>query len=159
LQKAKKVRAVRKSRCKEVHWMRDVNHKLSRELVHHAQAQSVGVIRLEQLVGMRQRTARTCSGAARSKARKNKRLMATWTFHQLSTFIAYKAERAGIAVEWVDPAHTSQTYPACFRLNGADDRHYLLHALWLAGHRDAVGAINISRRTGRRGDSDGATVA
>ena len=116
LQQAKKVRAVRKSQGKEQRWMRDINHKLSRHIVSHAQQQGVGIIRLEQLAGIRQRTARTSRGA---KARKNNRMIATWPFHQLATFIAYKAERAGIAVEWVDPAYTSQTCPACFHRNKA----------------------------------------
>jgi IS605 OrfB family transposase len=159
LQKAKKVRAVRKSQGS---WMRDTNHKLSRHIVSHAQQLSVGTIRMEHLAGIRQRTARTSRGATGRKAanaRKNNRMMATWPFHQLATFIAYKAERAGIAVEWVDPAHTSQRCPACFRLNTADDRRYVCAECGWTGHRDAVGAINISRRTGRRGDSAGATVA
>jgi transposase len=94
-------------------------------------------------------------------------MMATWPFYQLATFIAYKAARAGIAVEWVDPAHTSQRCPACFRLNTADDRHYVCAQCGWTGHRDAVGAINISRgNTGTGlhgvpgdGDSAGATVA
>ena len=104
LQKAKKVRAVRKSQGKEARWMRDTNHQLSHQIVSHAQQQGVGIIRMEQLAGIRQRTARKSRGA---KARKNKRLIATWTFHQLATFIAYQAARAGIAVAWVDPAHTN----------------------------------------------------
>lgn len=156
LQQAGKVRAVRKSQGKEYRWMRDTNHKLSHQIVSHAHEQGVGTIRMEQLAGIRQRTARKSRGA---KARKNNRMITTWTFHQLATVIAYKAERAGIAVEWVDPAHTSQQCPACFRLNKADDRHYVCADCGWTGHRDAVGAINISRRTGRHGDSAGATVA
>ena len=156
LQQAKKVRAVRKSQGKEQRWMRDVNHQLSHQIVSHAQAQGVGVIRLEQLAGIRQRTARTSGGA---KARKNNRMIATWTFHQLASFIAYKAERAGIRVEWVDPAYTSQTCPACFHRNKATDRRYVCAECGWTGHRDAVGAINNSRRTGRRGHSAGAAVA
>jgi IS605 OrfB family transposase len=169
LQQAKKVRAVRKSQGKEHRWMRDINHQLSHQIVSHAKTQGVGVIRMEHLAGIRprithhaQRTARTSRGAngrKAAKARKNNRMMATWTFHQLATFIAYKAERAGIAVEWVDPAHTSQHCPACFHLNTADDRHYECAECAWTGHRDAVGAINISRRTGRHGHSAGATVA
>jgi IS605 OrfB family transposase len=155
-QKAKKVRAVRKSEGKERRWMRDINHKLSHQIVSHAHQQGVGIIRMEKLAGIRQCTARKSGGA---KVRKNNRMMATWTFHQLATFIAYKAERVGIAVEWVDPAHTSQMCPACFELNGADDRHYVCtHCGW-RGHRDAVGAINISRGPGPHGHSAGATVA
>lgn len=156
LQHAKKVRAARKSRGKEARWMRDINHKLSRQVVSHAQQQGVGVIRLERLAGIRGRTARTSGGA---KARKNNRLLATWPFHQLATFIAYKAERAGITVEWVDPAHTSQICPACFRRNTATDRRYRCADCGWTGHRDSVGAINISRRTGRCGHSSGAAVA
>lgn len=174
LQQANKVRAVRKSQGKEQQWMRDTNHKLSHQIISHARQQGVGIIRMEQLAGIRpritQRTARTSRGANGrkvAKARKNNRMIATWTFHQLATFIAYKAERAGIAVEWVDPAHTSQRCPACFRLNTADDRHYVCAQCGWTGHRDAVGAINVSRgktRTGRHGvpgdgDSAGATVA
>lgn len=156
LQQAKKVRAVRKSQGKEQRWMRDTNHKLSHQIVSHAQTQGVGVIRMEKLAGIRRRTARTSGGA---KARKNNRMIATWTFYQLATFIAYKAERAGIAVEWVDPAHTSQICPACFHRNKATDRRYVCKECGWTGHRDTVGAINTSRRTGRRGHSAGATVA
>jgi putative transposase len=164
LQHAGKVRAVRKSQGKEQRWMRDTNHKLSQQIVSHAKAQRVGIIRLEQLAGIRQHTARTSRGA---KARTNNRMMATWTFHQLATFSAYKAERPGIAVEWVDPAHTSQRCPACLCLNTADDRHYVCAKCGWTGHRDAVGAINISRGntgTGPHGvpgdeDSAGATGA
>jgi putative transposase len=159
LQQAKKVRAVRKSQGKEHRWMRDVNHKLSCQIVSHAQRQGVGIIRLERLAGIRRRTARTSRGAKKTKARKNNRLIATWTFHQLASFIAYKAERAGIAVEWVDPAHTSQICPACFHRNKATDRRYVCAECGWKGHRDTVGAINNSRRTGRRGHSAGAAVA
>ena len=117
---------VRKSQGKERRWMRDINHKLSRQIVSHAQAQGVGIIRLEQLAGIRQRThqrtARTSRGA---KARKNNRMIATWPFYQLSTFIAYKAERVGMCVEQVDPAYTSQTCPVCFARNKAHDRRYV----------------------------------
>src|SRR5262245_15731947 len=162
LQKAKKVRAVRKSQGKERRWMRDVNHKLSHEIVSHAQAQGAGVIRMEQLTGIRRRTARTSRGAdgrKAAKARKHNRMIATWTFYQLALFIAYKAERAGIAVEWVDPAYTSQTCPACFHRNKATDRRYVCAECGWRGHRDAVGAINNSPRTRRRGNSAGAAVA
>jgi IS605 OrfB family transposase len=159
LQRAKKVRAIRKSQGKERRWMRDTNHKLSHQIVAHAQQQRVGTIRMEQLAGIRRRTARTSGGANKPKARKNNRMIATWAFYQLATFIAYKAERAGIAVEWVDPAYTSQTCPACFQRNTATDRRYVCAACGWTGHRDCVGAINNSRRTGRRGHSAGATVA
>jgi IS605 OrfB family transposase len=163
LQRAGKVRAVRKSQGKERRWMRDVNHKRSRQIVNHARSQGVGTIRLEQLAGIRQRThqrtARTSRGAKRSQARKHNRMIATWPFYQLGTFIAYKAERVGIRVEQVDPAYTSQTCPACFTRHKAQDRRYVCSDCGWTGHRDAVGAINISRRTGLHGHSAGAAIA
>jgi putative transposase len=126
----------------------------------------VGIMRLEHLAGIRQRTPRRTSSTARTsggaKARKNTRMIATWTCHQLATFIAYTSERAGIALEWVDPASTSRRCPACFHRNTAADRRYGCAECGWMGHRDAVGAINSSRRetgTGRRGHSAGATVA
>jgi putative transposase len=166
LQRTGKVRAVRKSQGKERRWMRDLNQQLSRQIVNHAHQQGVGVIRLEELVGIRphssQRTARTSRGANRrkvAKARKNNRMINTWSFFQLTQFITYKAERLGIRVEQVDPAYTSQTCPACFARNKADDRRYVCGECGWHGHRDAVGAINIARDTGRRGHSAGATIA
>lgn len=160
LQRAGKIRPVRKSQGKERRWMRDINHKVSRQIVNHAQQQGVGIIRLEQLAGIRQRTVRRTARTSRgAKARKNNRMIATWPFYQLSTFIAYKAERVGMRVEQVDPAYTSQTCPACFARNKAQDRRYVCSDCGWTGHRDAVGAINISRRTGLCGDSIGATVA
>jgi transposase len=78
LQRAGKIRAVRKSRGTERRWMRDLNHKLSRQMVSHARSQGVGIIRWGQLAGMRQRTyqrtARTSRGA---QARTNNRMIAT----------------------------------------------------------------------------------
>jgi putative transposase len=41
LQKAKKIRAIRKSKGKEARWMKDINHKLSRQIVTHASEQGV----------------------------------------------------------------------------------------------------------------------
>jgi putative transposase len=95
LQKAKKTRAVKKSKGKERRWMKDINHKLSRQIVNHAHAQGVGTIKIESLHGIRKGTTRTSRGA---KARKNNRMKNSWSFYQLSQFIAYKAERLGIRI-------------------------------------------------------------
>src|SRR5260370_34740885 len=84
LQQAQQVRAVRKSQGNEPRWMRDVNHQLSHQIIFHAQQQEVGIIRLERLAGPRRRTARTHRGG---EAPKNNRLIATWAFHPLASFI------------------------------------------------------------------------
>jgi putative transposase len=156
LQKAKKIQAVKKSQGKESRWMKTINHQLSRQIVNHAKEQGVGTIRVESLAGIRQGTARTSRGAS---ARKNNRMMATWSFYQLTSFIAYKAERLGIKVEQIDPAYTSQECPACRARNKAQDRTYVCTDCGWMGHRDSVGAINISRRASSVGQRQGATGA
>ncbi len=145
LQKARKTRAVKKSKGKEARWMKNINHQLSRQIVNHAHEQGVGTIKIETLQGIRKGTTRTSRGA---KARKNNRMKNSWSFYQLSQFIAYKAERLGIKVEQVDPAYTSQECPACSARNKAQDRTYVCADCGWMGHRDAVGAVNISRRKG-----------
>ena len=154
LQKAGKKRALRKSRGKERRWMKNINHHLSRHIVNHAQQQAVGTIRLETLFGIRERTTRKSRGA---KARKNNRMSNTWSFSQLAEFITYKAERVGMKVERIDPAYTSQECPACGKHNKAQDRRYCCSECSWRGHRDSVGAIAISRRTGVSGHRKRAT--
>lgn len=156
LQKAGKKRALRKSQGKEQRWMKQINHQLSHHIVKQAVAQNVSVIKLESLTGIREGTTSTSRGA---KARKNNRMKNTWSFSQLSLFITYKAERLGMIVEQVDPAYTSQECPACRHRNKAQDRQYVCAECGWRGHRDTVGAINVSRRTGLHGHSAGATGA
>ncbi|HLX41548.1 MAG TPA: transposase [Ktedonobacteraceae bacterium] len=156
LQKAAKGRAIKKSRGKEARWMKNINHQLSRQIVNHAHEQGVGTIKVEALAGIRKGTTRTSRGA---KARKNNRMHNSWSFYQLTMFLTYKAERLGIKVEQVDPAYTSQECPACEARNKAQDRTYVCAECGWRGHRDSVGAINISRRTGLSDERVGATGA
>jgi IS605 OrfB family transposase len=156
LQRFKKKKSVKRTKNKESRWMKDVNHKISCKIVNSAHKEGVATIRVESLEGIREGTTRTSRGAS---ARKNNRSQNSWTFYQLTQFIIYKAARLGIKVEMVDPAHTSQECPACKHRNKADDRAYECSKCGWKGHRDIVGAINISRRAGLDGQSQGATGA
>jgi IS605 OrfB family transposase len=113
--------------------------------VSYTPSYGVGMIKVESLAGIREGTTRKSRGAS---AHKNNRMKNTWSFYQLTQFITYKAERQGISVEQVDPAYTSQECPACGCRNKANDRTYVCRDCGWMGHRDKVGAINISRRTG-----------
>jgi IS605 OrfB family transposase len=134
LGKLKKLSAIRKLGNKEKRWMRDQNHKISRQIVNLAVEEGVSTIKLEKLENIR-KTART--------SRKNAKNLHTWTFYQLATFIKYKAKLAGIDVVFVNPAYTSQTCPKCGAHNKAHDRRYVCHACGYITHRDRVGAVNI----------------
>lgn len=133
LGKKKKLNALRNSMDKEQRWMKDQDHKVSREIVNFAKDNKISVIRLEQLANIRQ-TART--------SRKNEKNLHSWSFYRLSQFIEYKANLAGIKVEYVNPAYTSQTCPKCSEKNKAQDRKYSCKC-GFEKHRDLVGAMNI----------------
>ncbi len=133
LGKAKKLQAIKKLNDKEQRWMKDKDHKTSRQIVDFAIQEGVGTIRLEQLSGIRQ-TAKT--------SRKNEKNLHTWSFYRLAQYIEYKAGLSGIKVEYVDPKYTSQTCPECAERNKARDRKYKC-SCGFKTHRDRVGAMNI----------------
>ncbi len=78
---------------------------------------------------------------------------------EVKSRVDIRAARLGIRVETVDPAYTSQECPACGSRNKADDRMYVCYDCGWIGHRDKVGAINISRRAGLPDKRVGATGA
>lgn len=134
LGKAKKPKAIVTLNNKEQRIMKDIDHKISREIVNFATHNGVGIIKLEQLTNIR-KTTRT--------SRKNAHNLHTWSFYRLMSYITYKASLLGIAVETVNPAYTSQTCPVCGKRNHAKDRRYAC-VCGYRNHRDIVGAINIS---------------
>jgi len=137
LQTSKKIKAVKRINDKEQHIMRDIDHKLSHDIVETAVAHNVKVIKLEQLQNIRS-TTRT--------SRKNNHSLHTWSFYRLAQFIEYKARLAGISVEYVNPAYTSQRCPICGSVHHADDRNYACDCGFHI-HRDLLGAMNICNST------------
>jgi|LGOV01.1.fsa_nt_gb putative transposase len=133
LGQAKKLSVIKKLHDKEQRWMKDQDHKISRAIINFAIENHVSVIRLEELSGIRQ-TAKT--------SRKNEKNLHTWSFYRLANYIEYKAALAGIRVEYVNPAYTSQICPVCGQLNKAKGRNYTCDCGYHA-HRDLVGASNI----------------
>jgi IS605 OrfB family transposase len=133
LGKAKKQKKIDSINNKEQRYMKNEDHKVSREIVNFAKVNNVSVIHLEQLANIRN-TART--------SRKNEKNLHTWSFYRLAGFIEYKAQLEGIDVEYVNPEYTSQICPVCGTKNHARDRKYNCKCGFKA-HRDRVGAINI----------------
>lgn len=131
---AKKKKLLESSNHKEQRWMKNQDHKVSREIVNFAINNNVSVIRLEHLKGI-SKTTRT--------SRKNRTDLHNWSFYRLMEFIKYKAERVGISVEMVNPAYTSQICPSCKQKNKAKGRSYECSHCGFKTHRDRVGAINI----------------
>lgn len=89
---------------KEQRRVRHINHVSSKAIVREALRIGASRIMLEDLTHIRERI----------KAGKRVRtLLHRWAFRQLQTFVEYKARAVGIAVEYVDPAYSSQTCSAC----------------------------------------------
>jgi IS605 OrfB family transposase len=84
--------------------LRCTNHHISKRLVAKAE-RTKRAIALEDLTGIRTR--------ARVKGPQQRARHSNWAFGQLRQFIGYKAQRAGVAVSFVDPAYTSQRCSAC----------------------------------------------
>lgn len=137
LQTSKKIKTVKRINDKEQRIMRDIDHKLSHDIIETAVAHNVKVIKLEQLQNIR---------SATRKSRKNNHSLHTWSFYRLAQFIEYKAKLAGISVEYVNPAYTSQRCPICGSVHHADDRNYTCQCGFHI-HRDLLGAMNICNST------------
>ena len=144
LQTSKKPEAVKRINNKEQRIMRDIDHKLSHDIVEMAVVHNVKVIKLEQLSNIRS-TTRT--------SRKNNHSLHTWSFYRIAQFIEYKAKLAGIKVEYVNPAYTSQRCPVCGSVHHANDRNYTCECGFHT-HRDLLGAMNICNSTEYVGDSN-----
>lgn len=137
LQTLKKMKVVKRINNKEQRIMRNIDHKLSHDIVETAVAHNVKVIKLEQLQNIRS-TTRT--------SRKNNHSLHTRSFYRLAQFIEYKARLVGISVEYVNPAYTSQRCPICGSIHHANDRNYTCECGFHI-HRDLLGAMNIENST------------
>ena len=143
LQKAKHPETVERINNKEQRIMKDIDHKLSHDIIVTIVAHDVKTIKLERLANIRS-TTRT--------SRKNNHSLHTWSFYRLARYIEYKAKLAGIKVEYVNPAYTSQTCPVCGHVHHANDRNYTCKCGFHI-HRDLLGAMNICNSTEYVGDS------
>ena len=131
-------RLLKQRRRKEARFQRHQNHVISKEIVAGAK-DTKRAIALEDLTGIRERI----------RSRKPQRAtLSSWAFAQLRTFIAYKAQAAGVPVVLVDPRNTSRTCPACGhceQANRKSQHQFLCVACGCAGHADHFAAENIRR--------------
>lgn len=151
LGKKKRLEVIKRINQKEQRVMLDIDHKISRQIVNTAIANDVTQINLENLKNIRSTInaykknyrKRYCKTR---KSLKNSCDVNNWSFYRLAQFIEYKAKLAGIKVETVNPAYTSQTCPKCGKRNHANDRNYKCECGFHI-HRDLLGAINICYST------------
>jgi IS605 OrfB family transposase len=132
-------RVLKRLSGRERRFARDVNHRVAKQLVNKAK-DTGQAIALENLQGIRDR----------ARLRKPQRVkLHSWAFHQLSRFIRYKAQVAGVRVDEVDPRYTSQTCSVCGctdKRNRPSQERFSCVSCGHAAHADINAATNIAHR-------------
>ena len=133
-------RHLRKVRGKQARFRRDCDHVLSKQIVRAALPGATLV--LENLTDIRTRS------KMKQQTRTSRRIHA-WSFAQLKSFIAYKAEERGCTVAGVDPRHTSQTCSCCWhvaRNNRRSRGRFVCRVCGFELHADLNAARNIAAK-------------
>jgi putative transposase len=135
LQKAAKYRLLKKIKNKEQRIIKDINHKLSREIVDIAKAKNIG-IRMEDLTNIRENTKKKSNKTTR-------RIVNNWNFYQLRLMVEYKARICGVPVEFINPAYTSQACSRCKVIGIRKSKSFKCPTCGHVDHADANAAFNI----------------
>jgi IS605 OrfB family transposase len=142
LQAARKYRAIKRLKRKERRIIQHINHTISKQIVKFAKDNNCG-IRLEDLSGIRQNSQQRKQ--TKSDAGENRHY---WPYYQLQEMILYKAALAGVAVEFVLAAYTSQACCKCHWIGERDGEHFCCPNCGYQGHSDHNASRNIGTWTG-----------
>jgi IS605 OrfB family transposase len=132
-------RLLKKRRRKESRFASHVNHQISKQIVTAAERTDRGIA-LENLEGIRARI---------RASRSQRRVLHSWSFADLQDKLVYKAQRAGVAVCFVDPRNTSRECRVCGHAEKANRRTRDQFACKACGHTadaDANAACVIAGR-------------
>ena len=132
-------RRLKKIGNKEARFRKDINHKISKQLVEKAKDTSRGIAMESLQQFFKKETVR--------KSYRNQR--SSWSFYQLRTFVDYKAKLAGIPVILVDPRNTSKMCSKCGYIDDAnrkDQAHFVCQFCGFAANADFNASLNIKQR-------------
>lgn len=142
LQRAGKTRAVKKIERKERRASQHINHIISKQIVSFAKRHQCG-IRLEDLSGIRESSKQHHQN--KSDAGENRDY---WPYFDLELKIKYKAQRAGIAIEKIPAAYTSQACCKCHAIGERNGQHFYCPLCRYQGHSDHNASRNVGSWTG-----------
>ncbi|NJN17734.1 MAG: IS200/IS605 family element transposase accessory protein TnpB [Oscillochloris sp.] len=128
---------------KESRFQRDVNHCISKRLVHKART-ARKALAVEDLTTIRARV---------TVRRAQRRARHSWAFRHLRSLLTYKAAQAGVLVVAVDPRNTSRTCAVCghcAQANRVDQSHFRCLQCGHTAAADTNAAVNIAARAARQ---------
>jgi IS605 OrfB family transposase len=132
---------------REARHVTQVNHEVSKAIVAEAVLNACFIIALEALTNIRKRI--------RAGKRLRSRLH-RWAWAQLQMFVAYKAQAAGIRVEFVNPAYTSKTCAVCGTMGVRSKHRFSCPFCGRLAHADRNAAQNIASLGSSFGEPTGA---
>jgi putative transposase len=131
------VRAKTRMKAKHARIMRDIEHKISHEVVEFAAERKAGTIVIGDVRDIADRI---------DKGKEHNGRMSRWNHGKIRFYIGYKAEAEGIKVEPVDEHSTSKTCPHCGQRHNPRGRNFYCPTFGIQTHRDVVGQTNILSR-------------
>ena len=132
------VRAKSRMKAKHARVLRDIEHKVSHEIVEFAAERQAGTI----VIGDVRDIADGVDCGTEHNGRTSR-----WNHGKIRFYIGYKAEAEGIKVPpLVDEAYTTKTCPNCGHRHKPRGRTYRCPSCGFQAHRDVVGQINILSR-------------
>lgn len=130
---------------REARHVSHVNHEVSKAIITEALQLGITTITMENLTNIRKRI----------KAGKRIRsCLHRWAWAELQRFIEYKAQAAGIHIEYVNPAYTSQTCSVCGSLGSRSKSRFSCSCGSLA-HSDLNASRNLARLASFFNDATG----
>jgi putative transposase len=152
LQKQKRYKKTKTIRNRESRIIRDMNHKISRELVNYAYENNRGIA-LEALGNIRnnvntkqEKLPSYLPERAQENRQRHRYGLNSWSFAQLQTMIEYKAKLLGVPVRRVSPQYTSQDCSRCGQRGVRELKSFKCPHCGHVDHADANAAFNIAIR-------------
>lgn len=134
LQSKKAFGACKKLKRKQSNRTRDINHKVSKQVVDYAATHCKSIV-LEDLGKIRD--SKKCGKYVQKS---------NWSYFQLEQYVKYKASLRGITVIYIDPRNTSKGCSRCGHVNTVSGKKFKCKQCGHIDHRDANAAFNIALR-------------
>ncbi len=131
------MRAKVRMKAKHRRIIRDIEHKVSHEVVEFAAERKAGTIVIGDVRDI-------ADGVDCGKGHNGR--TSRWNHGKIRFYIGYKAEAEGINVKLVDEHHTSKTCPHCGQRHNPRGRNFSCPTFGIQTHRDVVGQINLLSR-------------